>query len=123
MWGNCRLTPTPLHKLTPVTTSLRSDIIALIARVSQAMLDHAIAASAAAARAIGYVGLGDLIQADELGPEQIAALLRLSCSKTAASDYALIILAASLGRYRACKGAGQCIKCPRTALSIARLPF
>ncbi|MGA7546330.1 MAG: hypothetical protein WBW08_10980 [Methyloceanibacter sp.] len=59
-----------------------------------------VAASAAAARALNYPGLAELIERDRLGPHQIAALARLSCCKTAARDYALIILAGSLGRYR-----------------------
>lgn len=61
-----------------------------------------VAASAAAARAIGYPGLADLIEVDGLGPEQVAALLRLTCCKRAARDYAVIILAARIGLYRAC---------------------
>lgn len=64
----------------------------------------ALAASAAAARAVGYPGLADLIERDGIGPEQIAALLKLSCSKCARKDYALIILAGAVGRYRACPG-------------------
>jgi hypothetical protein len=62
----------------------------------------ALAASAAAARAVGYPGLANLIESDGIGPEQIAALLKLSCSKCACKDYALIILAGAVGRYRAC---------------------
>ena len=60
-----------------------------------------VAASAAAARELGYPGLAHLIEADGLGAQQIASLQRLSCCKTAARDYAIIILAGSLGRYRA----------------------
>ena len=68
-----------------------------------------VAASAAAARALNYTGLAELIERDRLGPHQIAALARLSCCKTAARDYALIILAGSLGRYReAPAGWGGC---------------
>jgi hypothetical protein len=59
-----------------------------------------VAASATAARALNYPGFAELIERDGLGPYQIAALARLSCCKTAARDYALIILAGSLGRYR-----------------------
>jgi hypothetical protein len=51
--------------------------------------------------ALNYPGLAELIERDRLGPHQIAALARQSCCKTAARDYALIILAGSLGRYRA----------------------
>jgi hypothetical protein len=60
-----------------------------------------VAASAAAARELGYPGLAHLIEADGLGAQQIASLQRLSCCKTAARDYAVIILAGSIGRYRA----------------------
>src|SRR5712691_10827545 len=60
-----------------------------------------VAASAAAARSLGYRGLADLIEAEQLGAHQIANLQRLSCSDTAARDYAVIILAGSIGRYRA----------------------
>ena len=55
-----------------------------------------VAASATAARALNYPGFAELIERDGLGPYQIAALARLSCCKTAARDYALIILAGSL---------------------------
>jgi hypothetical protein len=62
-----------------------------------------VAASAAAARAIGYPGLGDLIEVNELGSERVVALLRrISFSRAASKDCAVIILAASIGRYRAC---------------------
>ena len=49
-----------------------------------------VAASAAAARELGYPGLAHLIEADGLGAQQIASLQRLSCCKTAARDYAVI---------------------------------
>jgi hypothetical protein len=58
------------------------------------------AASAAAARALGYHGLGDLIEAQQLSPSHIAILFDASASKTAARDCALIILAGAVARYR-----------------------
>jgi hypothetical protein len=62
-----------------------------------------LAASGAAARALHYPGFASLIEEDGIGPAQLLALLRLSASKTAARDYCVIILASSIGRYRACK--------------------
>jgi hypothetical protein len=68
---------------------------------STAMLPS-IAASAAAARALRYPGLGDLIEAEQLPPQRIARLFCVSASKSAARDCAIVLLAAGLGRYRAC---------------------
>jgi hypothetical protein len=61
-----------------------------------------IAASAAAARAIGYAGLGDLIEAEQLNPARIAFIFQFSASKRAARDCSLLLLAGAFGRYRAC---------------------
>jgi di/tricarboxylate transporter len=60
-----------------------------------------IAASAAAARAIGYAGLGDLIEAEQLNPARIAFIFQFSASKRAARDCSLLLLAGAFGRYRA----------------------
>jgi hypothetical protein len=60
-----------------------------------------IAASAAAARDLGYRGLGDLIEAQQLSPSHICTIFDQSASKTAARDCALIILAGAVARYRA----------------------
>ena len=60
-----------------------------------------VAASAAAARALGYRGLADLIEAEQLSPSHIATIFDSSASKTAARDCALIILAGAVARYRA----------------------
>jgi hypothetical protein len=68
---------------------------------STAMLPG-IAASAAAARALGYHGVANLIADEHLTPERIARMSRVSVSKGAARDFVIIILAHGLGRYRAC---------------------
>lgn len=62
----------------------------------------AIAASAAAARAVGYVGLAELIEAEQLTPQRIAALFRISASRYRGRDCAVILLAGALARFRAC---------------------
>ena len=60
-----------------------------------------IAASASAARSLGYRGLADLIEIEQLSPSGIATIFDHSASKTAARDCAIIVLAAAIGRYRA----------------------
>jgi hypothetical protein len=60
-----------------------------------------VAASAAAARALGYAGLADLILAEQLSPNHIATLFDMSASKYAAHDCAVIVLAGAVAHYRA----------------------
>jgi hypothetical protein len=62
----------------------------------------ATAASAAACRVLNYRGFADLIEAEQLTPQRIAALFRLSAAWTAPRDLAVVLLAGGLGRYRAC---------------------
>jgi hypothetical protein len=61
----------------------------------------AIAASAAAAHALGYHGLGDLIEVEQLSPQRILALFKLSISERASHDCAVVLFAGSIARYRA----------------------
>ena len=60
-----------------------------------------LAASAAAARDLGYDGLADMIEAEQLSPERILALFKLSMSKRASHDCAVVLFAGSSARYRA----------------------
>jgi hypothetical protein len=62
----------------------------------------ATAASAAAARALGYRGLAALIEAEQFTPQRIARLFGCSASRTAARDCAVVLLAGAIGRYRDC---------------------
>jgi hypothetical protein len=62
----------------------------------------ATAASAAACRVLNYRGFADLIEAEQLTPQRIARLFRLSASRAAGRDCALVVLAGALGRYGAC---------------------
>jgi hypothetical protein len=59
-------------------------------------------AASAAARALGYAGLADLIETEQLSVARIAFMfLRASASKHSGSDLAVILLAAAHARYRA----------------------
>jgi hypothetical protein len=60
-----------------------------------------VAASAAAARALGYRGLADLIEIEQLSPQRILALFKLSMSDRASHDCAVVLFAGSIARYRA----------------------
>jgi hypothetical protein len=57
------------------------------------MLLPTVAASAAAARSLGYAGVADLIEVEQLSPNHIATLFDMSASKSAAHDCAVIVLA------------------------------
>jgi hypothetical protein len=57
-----------------------------------------VAASAAAARALGYYGVANLIEDELLTPARIASMSRVSASKGAIRDFVVIILAHGLGR-------------------------
>jgi hypothetical protein len=66
-----------------------------------------VAASAAAARALGYRGLADLIEQESLPPRAIARLFAMTGSRGprasgCARDCAVVLLSGALGRYRAC---------------------
>jgi hypothetical protein len=60
-----------------------------------------VAASAAAARPLGYSGLADLIEIDQLSPQRILTLFKLSMSDTASHDCAVTLLAGAIARHRA----------------------
>jgi hypothetical protein len=65
------------------------------------------AASAAAARALGYRGLADLIEHESLPPRAIARPFTVTAPRPpraakCARDCAVVLLAGALGRYRAC---------------------
>lgn len=55
-------------------------------------------AAAAAARALGYRGLGNLIEAEQLSPQRIATVFRTSASRSAARDCTIELLAGALGQ-------------------------
>jgi hypothetical protein len=57
--------------------------------------------SAAAARALGYAGLANLIEIEQLSPQRILALFKLSMSERASHDCAVVPFAGSIARYRA----------------------
>jgi hypothetical protein len=59
-----------------------------------------VAASAAAARALWYRGLADLIKVEQLSPQRILALFKLSLSDRASHDCAVVLFAGSIARYR-----------------------
>jgi|SoimicMinimDraft_3_1059731.scaffolds.fasta_scaffold57354_1 hypothetical protein len=59
-----------------------------------------VAASAAAARALDYRGLADMIEIEQLSRERILTLLKLSMSERASHDCAVVLFAGSIARYR-----------------------
>jgi hypothetical protein len=65
------------------------------------MLPPAVAASAAAAKALGYAGIADLIETEQLSPNRIANLFYLSVSAQAGRDGAIVLLAGAIARHRA----------------------
>jgi alkylation response protein AidB-like acyl-CoA dehydrogenase len=64
-----------------------------------------VAASAAAARALGYRGLAELIEQEHMPPRAIARLFAMTSSRASragcARDCVVVILAGALGRLRA----------------------
>jgi hypothetical protein len=64
-----------------------------------------VAASAAAARELGYPGLAELIEEENMPPRAIARLFAMTSSRTSraacARDCVVVILAGALGRLRA----------------------
>jgi hypothetical protein len=53
-----------------------------------------------AARSLKYVRLAETIMEEQLGPERIATVFRLSACKTARPDCAFILLAGSVSKYK-----------------------
>ena len=63
--------------------------------------DPTLAASAAAARSLGYPTLADVIIEEQLSPSRIATLFYLSVSAQAGRDGATVLLAGAIARHRA----------------------
>jgi hypothetical protein len=65
-----------------------------------------VAASAAAARALGYRGLAELIEQENMPPRAIARLFAMTSSRASRAgcsrDCVVVLLAGALGRLRAC---------------------
>lgn len=65
-----------------------------------------VAASAAAARALGYRGLAELIEEEKMSPRAIARLFAMTSSRASRAgcgrDCVVVILAGALGRLSAC---------------------
>ena len=61
---------------------------------------HFSAGASLAAKSLKYVRLSEAIHDEQLGPERIAAVFRLSACKTAKADCAFVLLAGSNSRYR-----------------------
>jgi alkylation response protein AidB-like acyl-CoA dehydrogenase len=65
-----------------------------------------VAASAAAARALGYRGLAELIEQENLPPRAIARLFAMTSSRASRAgcsrDCVVMLLAGALGRYHTC---------------------
>jgi hypothetical protein len=64
-----------------------------------ALAKHFSAGASLAARSLKYVRLSEAIH-EQLGPERVAAVFRLSACKTAKADCAFVLLAGSNSRYR-----------------------
>ena len=65
------------------------------------MLSRTFSAGASiAARSLKYVRLAETIMEEQLGPERIATVFRLSACKTARTDCAFILLAGSVSKYK-----------------------
>jgi len=58
------------------------------------------AGASISAKSLKYVRLSEAILDEQLGPERIAAVFRLSACKTAKADCAFVLLAGSNSRYR-----------------------
>jgi hypothetical protein len=58
------------------------------------------AGASVAAKSLKYASLGQAILEEELGPQRIATVFRLSACKTARADCAFILLAGSISKYK-----------------------
>ena len=58
------------------------------------------AGASISAKSLRYVRLSEAIQDEQLGPERIAAVFKLSACKTAKADCAFVLLSGSISRYR-----------------------
>ena len=69
--------------------------------VSVGRLSRTFSAGASiAAQSLKYVRLAETIMEEQLGPERIAMVFRLSACKTAKADCAFILLSGSISKYR-----------------------
>jgi hypothetical protein len=69
--------------------------------IAVSMLSRTFSAGASiAARSLKYVRLAETIVEEQLGPERIAAVFRLSACKTAKADCTFVLLAGSIARYK-----------------------
>jgi hypothetical protein len=69
--------------------------------IAVSMLCRTFSAGASiAARSLKYVLLAETIMEEELGPERIATMCRLSACKAARPDCAFILLAGSVSKYK-----------------------
>ena len=59
------------------------------------------AGASTAAQSLKYVYLAETIMEEQLGPERIATVFRLSACKTSKADCAFILLSGSISKYRA----------------------
>jgi hypothetical protein len=81
------------------------------------MLSRTFSAGASiAARSRKYVRLAETIMEEQLGPERIAAVFRLSACKTTRPDCAFVILCGGVAQYRGQPDAW----CPEREATIAR---
>ena len=73
------------------------------------------AGASMSAKSLRYVRLSEAIQEEQLGPERIAAVFKLSACKTAKADCAFVLLAGSISRYRGSpanwSGEPECVLC------------
>lgn len=72
------------------------------------------AGASLAARSLKYVRLAETIMEEQLGPERIATVFRLSACKSARADCAFVLLSGSISKYRAAPGG--CSAQPESAL-------
>ena len=63
------------------------------------------AGASLAARSLKYVRLSEAILDEQLGPQRIAAVFKLSACKTAKADCAFVLLAGSVAKYRSAPSA------------------
>jgi len=73
--------------------------------VSVGRLSRTFSAGASiAAQSLKYVRLAETIMEEQLGPERIATVFRLSACKTAKADCAFVLLSGSISKYRVAPG-------------------
>ena len=69
--------------------------------ISLGMFSRTFSAGASvAAKSLRYIRLSETIMEEQLGPERIATVFRLSACKTAKADCAFLLLAGSVSKYK-----------------------